>query len=336
MTDAAPSSRATRHATRAVAPVATPSSTTIAVRPARSIGGASPRKRATRASSSARSRRSTFSSAAGETPPNRSTSSLSTRAPRSPMAPIATSGCCGSPSFRTTSTSSGASSDGRALRRRARRRAEGRARRVARTRRPANACARRRPASRRSVKWSMSSCSVSALRTSGRSADRQPPCARLDDRPNVEEAPRTEPHGAVRRRAVRTEPHSEEHPARRLRGRRPGRGSGSDDWGSSDPQFLHTRAKFASPDSSPTLGKSLPLNGGPVQHRDSTRPRCRRAWSVRGASQNQGPGEDAGAHAHSFHRRRTRRRRHRRLRRLPLGRRLSEPALRHGGFRMRR
>ena len=40
-TDAAPSSRATRLATRAVAPVATPSSTITAVRPVRSTGGRS-------------------------------------------------------------------------------------------------------------------------------------------------------------------------------------------------------------------------------------------------------------------------------------------------------
>ena len=155
-TDAAPSSRATRLATRAVAPVATPSSTITAVRPVRSTGGRSPRNRRTRASSSARSRCSTAARPDAETPLWRSTSSFSTRAPPSPMAPIATSGCLGRPSLRTTSTSSGApsadaSSAATGTPPRGRPSTTGRS-----IVRPANACASRRPASRRSLKWSIS------------------------------------------------------------------------------------------------------------------------------------------------------------------------------------
>ena len=155
-TDAAPSSRATRLATRAVAPVATPSSTITAVRPVRSTGGSIAAE-----PSHARLELRTLPLLDGgevgrRTAPWRSTSSLSTRAPRSPMAPIATSGWLGSPSLRTTSTSSGAwsadaSSAATGTPPRGRPSTTGRS-----IVRPANACASRRPASRRSVKWSIS------------------------------------------------------------------------------------------------------------------------------------------------------------------------------------
>jgi len=90
-----------------VEPVAIPSSTTMTVRPSSGARGRSPRNSLARRATSSRSRRSTASSASGETRAIRTTSSLTTRALPSPTAPIASSGWLGTPSFRTTTTSSG-------------------------------------------------------------------------------------------------------------------------------------------------------------------------------------------------------------------------------------
>ena len=109
-TFAAPRRRATSHATRAVEPVAMPSSTMTAVRPSRLRRTRSLRRRATRASSSPRSRRSAVRSSSSVTAARASTSASSTRTPPSPMAPMASSGWNGTPSLRTTMTSSGAPS----------------------------------------------------------------------------------------------------------------------------------------------------------------------------------------------------------------------------------
>jgi hypothetical protein len=107
-TRAAPWARATWQAARAVDPVAIPSSTTMAVRPARGMRPRPPRKLRTRRSSSARSRRSTTASSSAVTPASCTVSSLTIRTPSSPMAPMASSGWNGTPSLRTTITSSGA------------------------------------------------------------------------------------------------------------------------------------------------------------------------------------------------------------------------------------
>src|SRR5215472_6184974 len=107
-TRAAPCARATWHAARAVEPVAMPSSTRTAIRPASGSRGVSPRNRLVRRSSSARSRCSTALISAWLTPEYRTTSALMTRASPSPIAPMPSSGCAGTPSLRTRMTSSGA------------------------------------------------------------------------------------------------------------------------------------------------------------------------------------------------------------------------------------
>ena len=109
MTFAAPSCRATWQAALAVDPVAIPSSTITAVRPARSRRRRPWRKRATLLSSRARSRRSTCCRSSWETRAMEMVRGSRTRTLPSPMAPMATSGWKGTPSFRTTITSSGAS-----------------------------------------------------------------------------------------------------------------------------------------------------------------------------------------------------------------------------------
>ena len=152
ITRAAPRSRATRTAARAVPPVARPSSTITTVRPWSGIAGRPPRRRVARSSTSARSRASTCASCASLTPAWRRTSAFRTRTPSSPTAPIPSSGWNGTPSFRTTRMSSGALSafatsyaTGTPPRGRPRTRGE-----VAR--RPESRSASRRPASRRSRK----------------------------------------------------------------------------------------------------------------------------------------------------------------------------------------
>ena len=102
--------RANWPAARAVDPVAMPSSTTTAVRPVRSKRGRWPRKRRARRSSSARSRASTAASSCADTPVMAPISRLMIRTPSSPMAPMPSSGWYGTPSLRTTITSSGAPS----------------------------------------------------------------------------------------------------------------------------------------------------------------------------------------------------------------------------------
>src|SRR5512139_218500 len=109
-TRAAPWALAMRQAARAVAPVATPSSTTRAVLPSRDVRGRPARNRAARSSTTASSRRSTDAISASLTWASRTTSGLSTSTPSSPTAPIASSGWKGTPSLRTTITSKGASS----------------------------------------------------------------------------------------------------------------------------------------------------------------------------------------------------------------------------------
>ena len=88
----APSCLATWHAALAVEPVAIPSSTTIAIRPAMSMCGRPSLNRCACLSRSARSRRSTAAISCGVIAPRRMTSSLLTRMPPSPIAPMASSG----------------------------------------------------------------------------------------------------------------------------------------------------------------------------------------------------------------------------------------------------
>ena len=151
-TRAAPCARAIWQAARAVDPVAIPSSTTTAMRPASGCRGRPPRKRRARRSSSARSRASTAASSSLETPVRRTTSRLMTRTPSSPMAPMPSSGWNGTPSLRTTMTSSGAP------RARATSKATGTPPRgrprttTCLSRRSCSLAARRRPASARSAK----------------------------------------------------------------------------------------------------------------------------------------------------------------------------------------
>ena len=109
-TRAAPCARATWQAARAVEPVAMPSSMMIAVRPASGVRGRSPRKRRARRSSSARSRRSTAAISASVTCVMATTSGLMILTSPSPIAPMPSSGWTGTPSLRTTITSSGAPS----------------------------------------------------------------------------------------------------------------------------------------------------------------------------------------------------------------------------------
>ena len=72
--------------------------------------GRSPRSRNARRCTSARSRLSTSANSASLTCTRRTTRSFTTSVPPSPTAPIANSGWNGTPSLRTTITSSGASS----------------------------------------------------------------------------------------------------------------------------------------------------------------------------------------------------------------------------------
>ena len=109
-TRAAPCARATWQAARAVEPVAMPSSMMTAVRPASGVRGRSPRKRRARRSSSARSRRSTAAISASVTCAMATTSGLMILTSPSPIAPMPSSGWTGTPSLRTTITSSGAPS----------------------------------------------------------------------------------------------------------------------------------------------------------------------------------------------------------------------------------
>ncbi len=109
-TRAAPCARATWQAARAVEPVAMPSSMMTAVRPASGVRGRSPRKRRARRSSSARSRRSTAAISASVTCVMATTSGLMILTSPSPIAPMPSSGWTGTPSLRTTITSSGAPS----------------------------------------------------------------------------------------------------------------------------------------------------------------------------------------------------------------------------------
>lgn len=88
--------------------MATPSSTTMTVRLASGVRGPPPRKRRARRSSSARSRASTAASSSSLTSVRLTRSSSMIRTPPSPMAPMASSGWKGTPSLRTTMTSSGA------------------------------------------------------------------------------------------------------------------------------------------------------------------------------------------------------------------------------------
>ena len=167
----APWARATWQAARAVEPVAMPSSTITAVRPASAVRGRSPRNRWARRSSSARSRASTAASSDSEVPAMRSISSLMIRIPSSPMAPMPSSGWNGTPSLRTTITSKGASSD------RATSNATGTPPRgrpsttTCSSRRCWRRSARRRPASKRSAKNITASSPVdvppNVLRTPG-------------------------------------------------------------------------------------------------------------------------------------------------------------------------
>ena len=91
-----------------VAPVASPSSTTIAVRPATASGGRAPRNCALATLAVPRVPGARTCSRTSSRPAAwRSTSSFSTSAPPLAIAPIASSGCHGRPSLRTTSTSSG-------------------------------------------------------------------------------------------------------------------------------------------------------------------------------------------------------------------------------------
>src|SRR5659263_163579 len=87
-----------------------PSSTMTAVRPDRSMRSRPLRSRATRSSSSARSRLSTARRSASVIRARAITLASSTWAPPSPIAPMASSGWNGTPSLRTTMTSSGAPS----------------------------------------------------------------------------------------------------------------------------------------------------------------------------------------------------------------------------------
>ncbi len=105
---AAASARATWQAALADDPVATPSSTTITQRPERSRRSRPHRYSAARRLSSTRSLRSASSRSKVSSPVGARTSALATRMPPSPIAPMASSGWNGPPSFRTTSTSSGA------------------------------------------------------------------------------------------------------------------------------------------------------------------------------------------------------------------------------------
>lgn len=107
---AGPSRRSAATAARMVEPVARPSSTRITVRPRTSTGGRSPRYSRSRRSSSARSSTSTSSIKLSASPSAWTISSLSTRTPPKAIAPIARSSCPGTPSLRTTKTSSGAPS----------------------------------------------------------------------------------------------------------------------------------------------------------------------------------------------------------------------------------
>ena len=93
-----------------VAPVAMPSSTSMTVRPPTSYAGRSPRKRCSRRSNSCSSCAVISSITSSGIFRNCTTSLLSMRIPLVAIAPIASSSCPGTPSFRTTMTSSGACS----------------------------------------------------------------------------------------------------------------------------------------------------------------------------------------------------------------------------------
>ena len=109
-TRAAPCARAIWQAARAVDPVAMPSSTTTATRPFSGSRGRRTRYRAARACTAACSRAWTAASSSSDTPDACTTSGLMTRTPSSPTAPMPSSGWNGTPSLRTTMTSSGAPS----------------------------------------------------------------------------------------------------------------------------------------------------------------------------------------------------------------------------------
>ena len=94
----------------AVEPVAMPSSTMTTVRPVMSMGGCPWRNRATLLANNARSCRSTPCRSSPGTLATEMVRGSRTRTLPSPMAPMATSGWNGTPSFRTTITSIGASS----------------------------------------------------------------------------------------------------------------------------------------------------------------------------------------------------------------------------------
>ncbi|MDF2575684.1 MAG: hypothetical protein K0S05_2596 [Agromyces sp.] len=83
-------------------------------------------------------------------------------------------------------------------------------------------------------------------------------------------------------------------------------------------------------------GEILPPERGNPFYWDSARPRRRRAWSVRGASQHQGTGEEAGPCAHPVCCSRACRRQPHRHRRVPLGWWPPESALRFRGSGLRR
>src|SRR5690606_25360862 len=108
MMRAGPSVRTACTAACIVEPVARPSSTSNTVRRATSSGGRSPRYARSRRAISSCSSRVTRSMTSGETEYHRITSSFSTRVPPLATAPIASSSWPGTPSLRTTKTSSGA------------------------------------------------------------------------------------------------------------------------------------------------------------------------------------------------------------------------------------
>ncbi len=113
----APSDLATAHAALAVDPVATPSSTMITTLPVSGIRGRSPLNRIARRLSSSRCSASTAANSRAVTWAALTTSWLTTLAPPSPMAPMASSGWTGTPSLRTTITSSGERAPARPRRR---------------------------------------------------------------------------------------------------------------------------------------------------------------------------------------------------------------------------
>jgi len=105
-TRAAPAARAIWQPARAVDPVAMPSPATTATQPPSGSRGRTGRYHPARASTSARARAWTAASTFCDTPAQSAISGLMTGTPSSPTAPVPGSGRDGTPSLRTTMTSS--------------------------------------------------------------------------------------------------------------------------------------------------------------------------------------------------------------------------------------